>query len=206
MTRIVIDDQMSEFDVESGKRLGDFVDTVSSQLPPDRVIKEILLDGRYLPKSLRNQTLHSVLGEIKELQIRTADREVWAARGLEHATYAIERLQRSLLKAAELCFDRDSKAATRFLGQCLEGLEQFLENILVTRGVRGWNFDAIHADGIPLSQVERHFTKSLESLGKAHMTESFDTAADIIEYELIPSLSSWSNGLQQLRRSALSNT
>lgn len=205
MTRVVIDDQMSDFSVEPAKRLEDLVQVLSAQLPPNRIIKEILLDGRYLPKSLRNQSLAQLLSEIKELQIRTADRANWGAHGLEHATYAIDRLQRSLLKAAELCFDKDPRPATRVLGQCLEGLEQFLENIIVSRGVRALNFDHFQVDGVPLSQIERHFSKSLEGLAKAHLAGSLEAAVDIIEYELIPQLSNWSHGLRQLKLSALSN-
>ncbi len=206
MTRVLIDDQTSDVILESGGRMDDFVQALSAQLPPNRVIKEILLDGRYLPKSLRNQTLKQLIGEIKEVQIHTADRETWGTRGIEQATYTIERLQRSLLKAAELCFDRNTQPAERFLGQCLEGLEQFIENILVARGVRSLNFDQFMVDGITLSQIERQFNKSLESLGKSHLSKSFEAAADTIEYEILPNLSSWVKALHQLRLSSLSNS
>src|SRR4051812_24170753 len=102
MTRVAIDDQVSELNGETSKKVGEMLHDVLSALPSNRIVTRILLDGKQLSTPNNDALLQDDLSAIKELQIRTVDREIWAMNGLDTAISCIERVQRSLIRAAEL--------------------------------------------------------------------------------------------------------
>src|SRR5947209_5837846 len=103
--RVSVDDQTSEMPMEPGVKLGDFVQGVLSALPENRIITGITVDGQNLQRYAADTNGTGAVafpeGEAREVQIRTADKRVWAVNGIDMALGTVERIQKSLLKAAE---------------------------------------------------------------------------------------------------------
>jgi len=205
MTRVSVDDQISVVNAESGARLGDLLSSIVSSLPPNKIVKEILLDGEQLPIMTNLPALESPLGMVQELQIRTADKEIWAATGVDIALSCVERIQRSLIRAAEMFREHDKAEANHFFAHCVDGLERFLETIMITRVARQLDFSRIYIHGLPLSQIEQEFTRILTTILTCQEKGDFDGIADRVEYELLTNLSAWSSALRQMRISLMSN-
>jgi hypothetical protein len=207
MTRICVDDQVSFIETDRAGNLGELLNSVVSGLPPNKIVKEILLDGEHLPIMSNLPALDSPLGQVQELHIRTADKEIWAATGVDIAASSVERIQRSLIRAAELFREENKAQANHFFAQCIDGLERFLETIMITRCALKLDFKCIqiHGLGLPLSQIEQEFGAILATILECQEKQDFDGVADKVEYELLTNLSAWSSALRQLRVSRMSN-
>jgi len=205
MTRISVDDQISEHTAESDKRLGEFLTSIVSSLPPNKIVKEILLNGDPLRRNWDEASLDFPLDEVKELQIRTVDKEIWAAAGIDIALSCVERIQRSLIRAAELFREEDKAEANHFFIHCIDGLERFIETVMLTRCAMKLDFNRIEIHGLPLAQIEQEFSTILKTILACQEKEDFIGVADKVEYELLTNLSAWSSALRQLRLSSASN-
>jgi len=82
---------------------------------------------------------------------------------------------------------------------CIDGLERFLESIMITRCALNINFEQILVDGIALSKIEDDFSKILASILTYQREENFLGIAEKMEYELLTNLHSWTKALNQLR-------
>jgi hypothetical protein len=204
MMRVFLDDSVSEVS-QSSEKLGDFLNQVASQLPPNRIITEILLNGIQVPKHRQREVFSGTLQKVHELQIRTADATLLAAHGLDTAINNVERLRQTLLRAAELLRESNKSDANRYFFRCIEGLERFLETILVTKNVMRLDFKKVYVDGINLAKIEQEFTTILNDIVSYQEKSEYDAVADRIEYALLTNLHAWARALNQLRLSSLSN-
>lgn len=137
----------------------------------------------------------------RQLPILSVNEEVWAANGLDIALSCIERVQKSLIRAAEYFREVDSTEGNRYLLHCIEGMERFFEAITITREVLKLDFDGISIDGFPLSRVEREFSEILNAILHCQETRDISGLADKIEYELLTNICSWIKALRNLRPS-----
>lgn len=206
MTRVLaVDDQVSEFIGEDTQKVGDVLQRVTAELPPNRVVAHIVLNGRAIPKYEQSRMLENSLREVKELQIRTADAEIWAANGMDIALSRLERVHSSLLIAAELFRDEEAERGGICLNRCLEGLERFLETVIITRCALKLDFSRIEVEGMTLARLEREFSTILEAIVDCQLRQDFIGIADKVEYELLTNIHLWTGALQKLRLSALSH-
>lgn len=206
MIRISIDDSPSESNRwEAADKVEDVVSAVVSNLPPNRIVTSICVDGRTLHRQQGSEALKERLDVIRDLQIRTADAHVWASNGLDRAVSDIERLQKSLLLSAEFFRDERTGEGNKIFLRCVEGLEQFLDTIVLTRLAMKLDFQRIQVDGITLARLERDFASILAAIVQCQERQDYEGLADRVEYELLPCFASWSRALGQLRLSLHSN-
>lgn len=204
MTRVLaVDDQISEFDGED--KLADVLQRVTAQLPPNRVVANITLNGRQIPKYQETRALENTLREVKDLQIRTADAEIWAANGMDIALSRLERVHSSLLIAAELLREREPERGNVCLNRCVDGLERFLETVMITRCALKLDFSRIEVEGMTLARLEREFARILEGIVECQLRGDFEAIADKVEYELLTNIYLWTGALEKLRLSAMSH-
>ncbi len=206
MIRISVDDSVAEnLGLEYAVSVEDAVNLVLSELPPNRIVTHISVDGQPLQRQQSCDALKSRLEVIRELQIRTADAQVWASNGLDRAVSDIDRLQQSLLLAAE--FFRDSRFVdgNRIFLRCVEGLERFLDTIVLTRLAMKLDFERIAVDGISLARLESDLSSILQGIMDCQERSDFEGLADKVEYELLHCFHSWSRALTQLQKSFYSN-
>jgi hypothetical protein len=204
MTRISVDDQISELALTPSQKLGDLLNDVLSTLPPNRIVTQILFDGRPLSQP-NDPSVIDGLDSVGELQIRTVDRQMWSVNGLDIALSGLERVQRSLIRAAEL-FREDKKGeANRFFVHCVDGLERFIEAVTITRVAMKLDFTQVSVDDIKLSRLEQEFSEILKHIIMSQEIEDYVGVADKVEYELLPNLCGWAKAIRQLRTSYFSN-
>lgn len=204
MTRISVDDKVSEVsNLPNG--IGNLIQDTLASIPPNRIVTQILLDGKRIQSHLMGETSEAELGEVKALDIKTVDREVWAINGIDIALSALERVKPSLLRVAELFREENKGRANQNFVQCIDGLEKFFEAMLITRVALKLDFKKISLDGIPLSQLESDFSDVLKNIVHYQEKADYDSVADKVEYELITNLHTWTKVLKQLRNSQNSN-
>jgi hypothetical protein len=204
MTRISIDDQISNLALSPSKKLGELLNQVLSTLPPNRIVTQILFDGRPMSQP-NNPSAIDEMSDVEELSIRTVDREMWSVNGLDIALSGLERVQRSLIKAAELFREGKKGEANRFFVHCVDGLERFIEAVTITRVAMKLDFTQVTVDDMKLSRLEQEFSEILKHIILSQEVEDYIGIADKVEYELLPNLCGWAKAIRQLRTSHFSN-
>lgn len=203
--RVSVDDQVAELPMESNGNLSDVMKNVAANLPANRLITGILLDGQSPHQNPQTGALSYPAGDVKDVQIRTVDKEMWAANGIDISLSCVERIQKSLIRAAELFRERDKSEANHFFVHCIEGMERFIETLMITRCALRLDFNRISIDGITLAQIQDELSKILKTILECQEKEDFIALADKVEYELITNLYAWARALRQLRLSQMSN-
>lgn len=202
MIRISIDDSLAEETRwERAECVEDVVNAVASNLPPNRIVTSIFVDGQQVPRQQASQALKGRLEAIRELQIRTADAHTWASHGLDRAVSDIDRLQKSLQAAAELYWEGKVVEGSRIFVRCVEGLERFLETIVLTRLAMNLDFQRLTVDGISLARLESDFALTLRRIVDCQERQDYEGLADKVEFSLLPCFSSWTRALIQIQRS-----
>ena len=205
MIRISVDDQRTDFLPEDSQNLGEFIEAVSSSLPPNRIVTNIALDGRGLSRKDATHLYEKTLDSVSEVQIKTAERTLWAAAGVDMSLSCLEGLQKSLLCAAELFREADRIRANRLFVHCMEGLERFLETLAITRHAMNLDFKNYKVDGVSLTSMESQLSTCLVQLVQHQENTAYDDLADNIEDTLLTNLCAWSTALRQIRNSQLSH-
>lgn len=205
-TKINIDDQVSEFHGQEDSKIREVLNDVMNQLPPNRIVTKVRLNGQtFASGSDEISVLEQCIAQVDDVEIRTADRAIWSATGLDIALNSIERVQTSLIRAAELFREVDKAKANRLFIQCIEGLEKFVEAIAITRSALNLNFDRINYDGYTLTQAENALNQILKVVVNCQERGDYQTLADKVEYELLTNLCTWKAALIQLRSSQNAN-
>jgi hypothetical protein len=206
MIRISIDDSVSESNrFESLDSVGDVLNDVLAHLPPNRVVTSIWVDGAVVVRQQSSEALKSRLEAIRELQIHTADAHSFAANGIDRAISDVGRLQKTLMLSAEFFRDDRKLEGNRIFLHCIEGLERFLDTIVLTRLATKFDFTRMEVDGISFARLEKDFASILNGIVDCQTRQDFDGLADKLEYELLPNFASWMRALHQLRLSMHSN-
>lgn len=151
------------------------------------------------------ETTKPMPAPVREVEIQSADREVWAATGLDRALTCVENVKRSLILSAELLREEKTAEGNRFFVHCVEGLERFFEIMVLTRAALKLDFAKIQVEGISLQRVEGEFTSVLRSILEFQEKRDYISVADKVEYELLTNLCLWSSALRALRNSRHSN-
>ena len=204
MARISIDNQISEVGSDSARKIGEVLQDAISSLPPNRIVTKILLDGRPIPQNIKAHLLDQTYGRERALEISTVDKEIWSVNGLDIALSCLEKVQRSLIRVAEM-FCEENAEANQFFVTCIEGLERFYESVMITRVALKLDFNQIISDGIALARIEKDFSDVLKTIISYQEKRDFIGLADKVEYELLTNLCAWTKALKQLRMSQLSN-
>lgn len=205
MMKLQIDDQVSEFSPVAHGNVADMVAEVMATLPPNRIVREIVLDGKTLSKREELTALQAALEAVHDVQIRTADKAIWASDGIDSALLKLDRVHISLVKTAELFREGKTAEANRCFVLCLEGLERFLDLLVLTRSALALDFNVVRSDERSLSQLEAELCKILQSILSAQEGKDNDSIADRVEDSLLPNLSAWSRALGEVKRGLESN-
>ncbi len=205
MVRVSIDNRISEYTVDPSKSLKEILSEICLHLPPNRVVTEVSVDGRMVPRLEEQAKFDRFPENIKELQIRTSDKEVWKANGLELAQSTVERVQRSLIRVAEMFRESNGAAANHLFARCVDSLEKFIESLTITRHALKLDFDRLFIDGMSFSRIEYEFSDIFKSILSHQQNQDHESIADKIEFELLPNLYVWSRAIKQIRLSHCSN-
>lgn len=202
--RLSLDNQVVELSDSKDRTVGDVLTQVVSQLPPNRIVTKVTMNGTVLGQPQVQKSLDLPMEE-SALEIKTADLEIWKHSGLDVSISCIERVQKSLLRVVELFRDENKAQANQFFVHCVDGLERFLEAITVTRVALKLDFNQIQIDGRPLTLIEADMGAILKAIVAHQESQDYMGVADRLEYELLPNLYAWSRAIRQLRLSQSSN-
>ena len=201
--RVSIDDRPAEPNPGVGS-LEDLVTAISASLPPSRFVREVVLDGKRVPRRRPGPNDGSALGGIEAVEIRTADRSSWITTELQDSSRSLERVRTSLARTAELFRDERLVDANRCLLRCLEALEQFLDTLFLAHLILP-QLGAFRVENSSMDALEEDLARLLGEMLKRQEKKDYESLAELVECAVLPALSRWSAALRQVGMSALSN-
>lgn len=197
--RVSIDQKTSEMcPLQAQIKVGEFVESLVSELPKNRIVTRVIVNGKKFDRSEDPFLVDRHIEEISDLEIQTVDKDIWANNGLEEAISCVDRVQRTMLRAAELFRETNYKEAHPFFLHCLEGLEKFLETLMITRAALGLDFQKIFYEGVSLTQHEHNLLLILKNILYLQEQNNFESLSDKLEYELLTNLVGWGQALRNL--------
>lgn len=205
MIKLKLDHSVCSLQQSDNQRILDAINGVLDTLPSNRIVTKLNIDGKRFSPSQENQILSESIESSHDIEILTADRAIWAATGYDIALSCIERIQKSVLRSAELFRESDKLNANRLFLQCIDGLERFLEALTITKIATNLDFSKTQVMGISISEIEADLQKILTSIFSFQQQEDYQGLADKIEYALLTNLSNWVMILKQLRAEQNSN-
>lgn len=205
MIKLKLDNSLCEVKVGDDNKIGDAIADVLSSLPPQRMVTRVDVDGNRFSGETQSQILEESIESSHDIEIKTADKTIWAATGYDIALSCIERVQKSIIRSAELFREPDKLNGNRLFVQCIEGLERFIEAITITKAAVNLDFAKTNVDGRSLSDIEADLNLILKSVFSSQQLEDYQGLADKIEYELLTNLSNWGQALKTLRAQQNSN-
>ncbi|NBX67507.1 MAG: hypothetical protein EBR01_00935 [Proteobacteria bacterium] len=205
MIKLKVDDSACSVSLDTMNKIGTAITEAINGIPSNRLVTQLLVDGIRYNAEKQAEILEKSIDSSHEIEIKTADKAIWAATGYDISLSCIERIQRSIIKTAELFRESDKLNGNRLFIQCIEGLERFIEAITITKAAIGLDFTKELLDGRSLSQTESDLNIILKSVFSFQEQEDYQGLADKIEYELLTNLSEWGRALNQLRARQNSN-
>lgn len=205
MIKLKIDETICDLLFSEDDKVGDAISQAVNTLPPNRIVTRLNINGNRYPTSSNDVTLSESVQSSHEIEICTADKMIWAATGYDIAISSIERVQKSIIRCAELFRENDKLNGNRLFVQCIEGLERFLEAITITKAALNLDFSKIETQGVNLAQVEADLNSILKSVYALQQAEDYQGLSDKIEYELLTNLSNWTQALKAMRNTQNSN-
>ncbi len=199
MIKLRLDDSVCALTEDNENKVADAITKVLSTIPPHRIVTRLNVNGTRFSSQTQSQILEESIESSHDIEIQTADKAIWAATGYDIAISCIERVQKSIIRSAELFRESDKLNANRLFVQCIEGLERFIEAITITKVAVNLDFSKTSIDGISLSQIETDLQQILKSVFTFQQEEDYQGLADKIEYELLTNLSNWCQALKFLR-------
>lgn len=199
MTRISIDNQPASLSHKHHKNIGEVLRAVLDSLPDNRIVTDILLDGTQLALVEDHRVLTRETDSIDQLEIKTTDKQIWASTGIDMALSRVERLNHTLIRAAQFYRDQNWIQANELFAHCLDGFKRFVEVILLTKTALKPDFKSVEFENTSLYHTEVSFHELLSSLSRLQKEKQYPEIADKIEYELLPNLAQWQKGLKILR-------
>lgn len=192
-----VDNAISE--LKQNLPLPEMLKRLISSLPSNRVVSEVVIDGRRVAVSHPNTWARTITGTIEEVQIRTVDKALWAESGFDFALSNLDRVRQSLARAAEMLVDLRPPQAERFVSKCLDGLEKFHDSLQATEQALGIELIKMTIDGVALQRLIDDFSQLLEQIYFLSEREDFAAIAEKIDFELLPNLYTWRRSLEVLR-------
>ena len=205
MIKLKIDDTVCDIVPGEIENIGEAITQVMGTIHPSRIVTKLNINGNRYPSNNTESTLSESIDSSHEIEIRTADKAIWAATGYDIAISSIQHIQKSVIKCSELFRENDKLNGNRLFVQCIEGLERFIEAISITKAALNLDFVKIQSHGITLAQLESELNTILKSVFVVQQAEDYQGLADKIEYELVTNLSSWAETLKVLRNNQNSN-
>jgi hypothetical protein len=201
--RITIDEREEKMKVPLESSLGDILDRIwSERIPDNRVITHIRVNGEELLED-ENGIYPDLPGdEIDSLELQTGVSQEMVFRALSDAKDYLGRLNPGIEETAELFRVGDETKAHTQYGQCLDGINWFIQIVEGARQVVGLDYNKIVFNRVSVQSYVENLEHNIRELWRAQQEEDWIMLSDLLEYELLPMMEGWKEILPLIEEAA----
>lgn len=208
--RILLDDRVIE-PPDYVKTVQDLIVWVNADvLPANRVLTDIVLDGKYLTIEEERESHKYQLADYALIELRSAKTLEIASRALADAREMLPNLHRELVDAYRALLNGSIREGLELFLGAMNSIEWYLNVISAIDGTilveRPWlrlkGEEASQTDAQAQSYVTFESLEDLRSklarLERAHDNQDFSTLTTLIKDELIPLAEAWKEELPEI--------
>ncbi len=166
-------------------------------IPPDHLVGSVLVNGNEFSEIFPGQAKEISSFNIKELQINTVSLDKFAKAAMKDSVNFIEDIIAAVTKTSELFRMFDESEANGKMAQIIDPLRSLLTFINSTRRDLKWDFEKECINGRPLIEEWEKLHSVIDELKSTQEEGDWILYADLLEYELIPVLTSWISVFKQ---------
>jgi len=197
--KIKIDGQEITLDTTACKTLKDVLDLVArEEVEEDVLLNRVFLNGAELTEEQELSPESVSSNGIRELEIHTATAQEISAESVRMASEQLSEVVEETRKTAELFRYDDESEANHRLVILIEILQKFVNLLELLKQALRLDFASISTDS---KSLESHQQAMIEILGQvlaAQQNHDWISLADLLEFELVPLLETWSKVIPTL--------
>jgi|WetSurMetagenome_2_1015567.scaffolds.fasta_scaffold67991_3 hypothetical protein len=199
MYRVLVNDQPDPGE-NAWKTWGDLLRGLEERCAAQgRVVTAVRFDGVEQP-AFREGTLASYgLGALATIEVEAVQPEELIASTVDHTLDAIDTLSRTAERLGGQFRGFDVSSANEELGQLAQSLGNMVTIAGTVSQAIGVNLGTLTCNGEPASAMVDQLLNHADALISAQGIGDWITVADIVEYDIAPSLRHWPALFQALR-------
>lgn len=196
--QINLNHQAEDISTDGIQSFGELMANVARRAEKDgaRIIK-VKLNGEDITGKDHSLLNPLPLIEVQDLEIQTGDPKVLARSSLYSLADFLEQLLKELQNTAELFRLGNQERSNQSFLRCLDGLQVFMHSLEHCRRLLGLSFELLFVPNsqgrneITVAENRRRLFEVLDSMIEAQTNQDWILLADLLEYELIPTLEDW---------------
>jgi hypothetical protein len=195
---ISLDRKNVELEGTQGNNLEDILKKiVSEHVQPGKVITRVKINGSGYSEENPHDAAHVPLKDIETLEIDTMSAEEIARHFFTNGGKYLDLLIKGAEKISELFRIADETEANEHYVEYLENLRLFLQMIAQCTDVLNLDLSVMPFQEATVKDEVQKLSGVMDQMLKVQEDEDWVMLADLLEYELIPSLKEW-NGILAL--------
>ncbi len=189
---IKINDKGISFNAGSAAALGEVLENIAKNYFQEKeFITDISINGDAVPEEKREEMKERLVGDIALIEIKTENLPELSVRTLENMEEFLDGLAEAINESADKFRIDDETEANRHFVSCVDGLQIFINVVDKIRSLNGLDFKTIQCGSAPVAEKEAALLKVFNTLHDTQKNKDWITLADVLEYELLPVISSW---------------
>jgi len=160
-------------------------------IPPDHLVGSVLVNGNEFSEVFPGQAKEISIMNINDLEINTVSLDKFAQAAMKDSVSFIEDIIAAVTKTSELFRMFDESEANQKMVQIIDPLRSLVTFINSTRQDLKWDFENECINGRPIIEEWDKLHSVIDELKSTQEEGDWILYADLLEYELIPVLTSW---------------
>jgi hypothetical protein len=198
MTTIVVDGAARAFD-PAVQTWGDLLDTLDRELlASGRIVTGARLDGVEVPAFRELGEMERSLSAIRSVEVEAGTPASLLERCLGEAAQSVTALCTATLRVGDAFRSHDLATANAGLVELAEGLKVLLTIVGAAGLALRVDLQQFSTDGVPVGARLSELAGYVEQAVNAQQAEDWLTVADILQYDIEPSLRQWRAVLDEL--------
>ena len=162
-----------------------------TSIPPNHLVGSVIVNGNEFSEVFPGQAKEISSLNINDLEISTVSLEKFAKAAMKDSVNFIEDIIVAVTKTAELFRMFDESEANEKMVQIIDPLRSLITFINSTRQDLKWDFEKECINGRPIIEEWEKLHSVIDELKSTQEEGDWILYADLLEYELIPVLTSW---------------
>jgi hypothetical protein len=163
-----------------------------TSVPVNHLVSNVTVNGKHFSELYPGQSREIGTDKIVDLNIDTVSLDTIAAASLHDSIVFLEHMSRAVLKTAELFRMYDETEANEHFVNVLESLRALFQFLDMIQKSIAWDFKTSLYNGQPVLKSWDKLKDIIDELKNIQDEGDWILLADLLEYELAPTLITWS--------------
>lgn len=197
--KIKVNDKDKHIDVTGCKTLKDVLDAITrDDSTSGSIVNQVFLNGMELTGEQDSEPGSIFAEEIRDLEVYTATPREISAESIQLASGQLFAVVEETRKTAELFRYNDESEANQRLLILIEIFQKFVHLLELLKHALRLDFSSITTESKSLEELQHEMIGTLSQILVTQQNKDWVSLADLLEFELVPLLHTWSRVIPTL--------